>query len=250
MTGKNCGGTVIKYLGNGIAGIAFDLEGTMVDLEPLHKKAHKSVAMSLGIAPTVFENLPKALSYFPHFIGGPDEEVAKEMLAYINYQGDGQASYTQKLVEQKRQLFRKFRDELQNIEPRQGLTDFIEKLLHRGVTLSVGSVTPDEDALLLLEKANLLRYFSRRNCILRSNVAHPKPDPEVYIKTAKAMGIDPKMQLVFEDSATGVQSAKSAGSFVIGIPAVMNPFLNSKLEEFGALRVFTTWDDINKIVPD
>jgi beta-phosphoglucomutase len=48
-------------------------------------------------------------------------------------------------------------------------------------------------------------------------VSKGKPDPEVYIKAAAALGYDPRNSVVFEDSIAGVEAGKNAGSKVVGI---------------------------------
>ena len=81
--------------------------------------------------------------------------------------------------------------------------------------------------------------------VLRDDVTMLKPNPEVFLKTATIMGIDPRNQLVFEDSPRGVQAALAAGSRAIGMPVVIRGATVGALVNAGACRIFFDWREIN-----
>lgn len=81
------------------------------------------------------------------------------------------------------------------------------------------------DAIFRL--SGLDKLFPRDRIILKEDVIHIKPNPEVYQKTVALLGIDPRDQLVFEDSPIGIEAAYKAGSIVIGMPVVDNPHARS-----------------------
>ena len=60
-----------------IKGVAFDLEGTVVDVERAHHLGHFAAAKEVGVV----LDLDSALEKLPHFIGGPDDKIAEEILA-------------------------------------------------------------------------------------------------------------------------------------------------------------------------
>jgi HAD superfamily hydrolase (TIGR01509 family) len=66
----------------------------------------------------------------------------------------------------------------------------------------------------------------------REDVENPKPDPEIYTLTAKALGVDPKECMVVEDSVAGVKAGLAAGTLVL---AVATPLTRKKLHESGLL---------------
>ena len=72
-----------------------------------------------------------------------------------------------------------------------------------------------------------------------------KPAPDVFLETARRMGIDPKNQLVFEDSPNGVRAAIAAGSRAIGMPVVIRGSAVAALVDAGAARIFFDWREIN-----
>jgi beta-phosphoglucomutase len=71
------------------------------------------------------------------------------------------------------------------------------------------------DVEFTLENAGLRQFF--RVVVDGHQVRHPKPSPEVYLRTAELLGIAPANCLVFEDSYSGVQAAQAAGARVIGV---------------------------------
>ena len=81
--------------------------------------------------------------------------------------------------------------------------------------------------------------------VLREDVQNPKPDPMVYIETAKRMHISSAEQIVFEDSVVGVQAGMSAQSLVIAVPTIQHTSFLERLKNAGAKEVFLTWEDMH-----
>src|SRR3990172_5417936 len=63
-----------------ITAVGFDLEGTCIDLESLHHRAHRDVAKSIGI--TLPDSLDEVREHIPNFDGGPDRTIHEQILAY------------------------------------------------------------------------------------------------------------------------------------------------------------------------
>lgn len=79
--------------------------------------------------------------------------------------------------------------------------------------MAVGSSSKNTE--YILEKTGLVRYFEAvadGNMITRS-----KPDPEVFLKAAELINVDPGECIVVEDAAAGIQAAKAAGMYAVGI---------------------------------
>jgi HAD superfamily hydrolase (TIGR01509 family) len=72
-----------------------------------------------------------------------------------------------------------------------------------------------------------------RNCfrvvVDGHQVSRPKPDPEIYLRVAELLGVDPRNCLVFEDSHTGVAAARAAGARVVGLRTTHQEFKNIDL---------------------
>jgi len=216
-----------------IKGIAFDLEGPLVDVESAHHQGHILSAADVGLKMTNEDCLK-----LPHFIGGPDTEVAKEIAQLAGGAADADFVYNRK----------KFHyDELIKTLPirlRPGVTNIFEEIMEENLKIAVGSLTIKAQATLLLEKTGLYGIFGK-NILLREDVRNVKPDPEVFLKTAEIMGIRPEEQLVFEDSPNGIIAAKAAGSIAVGMPTIHVPITIKKLIDAGAVRIFWDWREIN-----
>jgi len=94
-----------------------------------------------------------------------------------------------------------------------GLRDFLE--FHREAPMAVASNAEGANVALVLQATGLGRYF--RTALDGSQVKHAKPHPEIYLRAAELLGKAPADCVVFEDSFSGVEAARSAGMRVIGI---------------------------------
>ncbi len=81
--------------------------------------------------------------------------------------------------------------------------------------------------------------------ITGSDITNKKPDPEIYIKAAKAVGVNPENCLVVEDAVAGIESGKAAGCKVVG---VVGSFDAETLKNAGADCIVETTKDIEKLI--
>jgi len=104
---------------------------------------------------------------------------------------------------------------------RPGIIELLDTLATHGIPRAVATSTRRPLALRKLETAGLLRYFE--HVATSSDVAHPKPAPDIYLLAARELGVDPAQCLALEDSPTGVRAALAAGMHVIQIPDLLMP---------------------------
>ncbi|MGV3640047.1 MAG: HAD family hydrolase, partial [Adhaeribacter sp.] len=82
-----------------------------------------------------------------------------------------------------------------------------------GLKTAIGSAS--KNTALILERVGLGAYF---DAVIDGNqVASSKPDPEVFLKGAEALGVAPENCVVFEDAVAGLEAARAAGMKVVGI---------------------------------
>lgn len=222
-----------------ILGIAFDLEGTVVNVEPAHHAAHLQIAGELGLSLTLDDCVRG--NVLPHFIGGPDEVIYSEMLGLA---GNPSGVTAAQLLARKKELYRSNLGRL-TVQPRPGWEHVFHRALRNGLRVSIGSLTAREEALVLLKRSGLGEIFPPELTILREDVVNPKPAPDVFQKTAERMGISPTAQLVFEDSPRGVQAALAAGSVAMGMPVYDLPEVHAALLTAGAFRTFRSWEEVD-----
>jgi len=115
--------------------------------------------------------------------------------------------------EEKEALYRELFDK--DIQPVSGLIDFLRLLDKHSIPRAIGTSAPRSNVDFTLLKTGIQNFFS---IILdESHVTHGKPSPEIYLNVAKKLGLPPQRCVVFEDSLSGVISAKRAGTKVVGI---------------------------------
>jgi HAD superfamily hydrolase (TIGR01509 family) len=94
-----------------------------------------------------------------------------------------------------------------------GLRSFLES--QRRHPMAVASNAEPANVAFVLDRGRLRQYF--RVVVDGHQVSHPKPDPEIYRRTAELLEIPPQDCVVFEDSLLGVQAARAAGCRVVGL---------------------------------
>lgn len=223
-----------------IYGAAIDLEGTAVDVEHVHHHGHLAAAQEFGL--TI--RLQDACTRLHHFIGGPDRKVCEDIWNLLDERTRSRTTIDEILARTQYHY-----DQLihhTSITPRPGFTTFCMAARSAGLKLAIGSLTPTAQATLLLERSGLARVFPRQDIVLAEDVVNLKPAPDVFLKTAERMGIDPSEQMVFEDSPRGVQAALAAGSkIVIGMPVILRPEVIRALADAGTSRIFIHWHQVS-----
>lgn len=102
-----------------------------------------------------------------------------------------------------------------HIKLKSGAKEFLKLLYNKGFTIGIATSNSRELVDNMLENHNIRKYFSviRTSC----EVDKGKPHPDVYLKVAEDMGLEPQDCLVFEDTLSGVMAAKSAGMKVFAM---------------------------------
>ncbi len=137
-----------------IRGIAFDLEGTVVDVEAAHHNGHLAAANDFGL--TI--SLEKAYAKLPHFIGGPDEKVCEDIWKLLDKDIRNRVVVDEILTRDKFHYERLLAE--MPIKPRLGFLDFYEKARAMNLKLAIGSLTPEKQALMLLKQSELLKILA------------------------------------------------------------------------------------------
>jgi beta-phosphoglucomutase len=107
-----------------------------------------------------------------------------------------------------------------------GLFDFLKNVKQRGIKMAIGSAAPPFNINFVMDNLNIRHYF--QEIISGDDVAESKPHPEVYLKAAERLGVEPESCIVFEDAPKGVEAALNAGMQAIVITTM------HAIEEFQA----------------
>lgn len=198
-------------------GIIFDLDGTLVDTEPIHRDAWFKV---MGQYDLKFGN-----DWFEQWIGKSDRVLAEALERYYKVPTSADL-----LQEQKRKTYHLMAAEKAVVFP--GVEDLLRVLKER-FRLGIATNSSDKDAASVFQKTKLDAYF--QTIVTADQVDRLKPAPDMYLLASKRLGLFTDACLVVEDSPSGVKAAKEAGMYVL---AVTNSHPGVSLQE--ADRVFPT----------
>ena len=179
----------------------FDMDGVLIDSGAHHRSAWRALLDELGVEPS-------EPAFWRVTIGRPAEEAMPLLLGRPLDPAEAL-----RLALRKRDLYARFAAEGLRSVP--GVSGFLDDLVRLGVPRAVGTSATRGDAVSLLEALGLRRYFDV--IVTADDVRFGKPDPEVYLESARRLGARPEACLVFEDSVVGVRAARRAGMRAIGV---------------------------------
>ena len=198
-----------------VKGLIFDLDGVIVSTELNHYLSWKKIADKFDIP--FNEEANEQLK------GLSRKDSLLKLLEIANLSFE--ETYFNELLTIKNEHYLNSLDSLsmKNILP--GVLMLLDNAKNTGVSMSVGSSS--KNAAFILDKLGLTDYF---DIIVDGNrVQYPKPHPEVFLNSAKGMGLQAIDCIVFEDALSGVEAAKAGGFKVI---AVGNPNIKSHADDY------------------
>ena len=111
-----------------------------------------------------------------------------------------------------------------------GVPEFLKYCRENGIRTGIGTSNGSEIVDAVLTSLNVKEYFDV--VVTACEVAHGKPEPDIYLEVAKRLGVKPEECLVFEDIPAGIMAGKAAGMPVI---AVEDDFSKDLMDEKRAL---------------
>jgi beta-phosphoglucomutase len=226
-------------------GFIFDLDGVIVDTAKYHYLAWKKLAKSIDVDFTHVQN--------EQLKGVSRIESLKKILKWGN-KTLSEIEFNQ-LMSKKNEDYLSYISKMNASEILPDVDKVLGFLIERKQAIALGSAS--KNAPEILRKVNLLNQF---NAIVDGNdVTKAKPDPEVFLKAAEAIGIKPEDCVVFEDSVAGILAANSANMISIGIgeTSVLNEadfvfkdFTQISLESLDKLITLKKNDLINHFTND
>jgi beta-phosphoglucomutase len=198
----------------------FDHDGVLVDSLELHQRAW----VELGIRAA----LPVTASFIHETFGMANPSIFRRLL------GD---SITPSQIAQYTELKEAcYRDLARGqISLMDGVRDLLDRLTAAGFVLAIGTSGVLANSLLTIEETSLQSRFAAISSA--EDFTHGKPDPEVFLVAARKAGIEPRHTVVFEDAVYGIQAAKAAGMWAVGVTTTSPA---EDLYDAGADQVFAT----------
>jgi len=177
----------------------FDMDGVLIDSNPTHKIALQQFCREHGFELTEAQLREKIYG-----------RTNRDWL--LNLFGDMPDETVRRYADEKEALFRKLYND---IEPLDGLLEFLNKMDLQGIPRAIATSAPRANVDFTLDRTGIGPHFE--TILDDSFVTKGKPDPQIYLKSAAALNMDPKNCVVFEDSFSGIMAGKAAGCKVVGL---------------------------------
>lgn len=183
----------------------FDLDGVIVDTAKYHFKSWKIIAEKFGFELSKTQNeLLKGVSR---------EESLDRILSWGGISID--RFEKKKYLEKKNELYKEFINNLSQMDILPGVNKLIDFAEIKNIPIALGSASKNANQILdKLEIKNKFKVIIDGNLTTKS-----KPHPEVFLKGAQILGVNPKEVIVFEDSIAGVEAANKATMISVAICA-------------------------------
>lgn len=190
----------------------FDLDGVLVDTAKYHYIAWRNLAKRLGFDFTEQDN---------ERLKGVSRMASLEILLEVGgLSGKFSEEEKNAMAAEKNTEYVKLISQMTPDEILPGARQFLTDLRAAGIGVALGSAS--KNAQTILDRLQLAPLFDA--IIDGTKVSKAKPDPEVFLKGAEALGAQPSDCCVFEDAAAGIEAARRGGMRCIGIgtPAVLS----------------------------
>lgn len=206
--------------------VIFDMDGVIVDTEPVHHYAYYQHFSQLNIEVTD--------EHYQSLTGNSTRNVFQKLKNHFDLDHE-----VEHLIQTKRSLFNDAFDTKEDLHLIEGVEDLIKDLHQNGMELIVASSASKVTIDRVFKRFNLYPYFS--HIVSGEDFPKSKPHPAIF-EHAASLSKNPKNQcVVIEDSTNGIQAAHAAGIYCIGYQSV-----NSKGQDYSlANKLISHFNEID-----
>ncbi|GAB3721700.1 HAD family hydrolase [Flavobacterium koreense] len=192
--------------------VIFDMDGVIVDTEPVHHYAYNEhfKQLNIEITPEIYAS----------FTGNSTKNIFEKLKAHFNLEQE-----VQTLVETKRNLFNDAFDKKEDLYLLDGVEDLIKELHQNGMQLVLASSSAKVTINRIFNRFDLHQYFT--HIVSGEDFPKSKPHPAIFEHAAFLSETPRENCIVIEDSTNGILAAKAAGIYCIGYDSV-----NSKMQDY------------------
>lgn len=203
-------------------GIIFDFNGTLFWDSEIQEKAWRSYAKELSGRDITDEE------FNTYFHG----RTNKDTLEYILGR-ELTSEEVYKLSQEKEAIYRKLcKEDLSKFKLAPGVIEFLDFLKEKNIPITIATASEINNVNFFIQEFNLEKWFHREKIVYDDGTFRGKPEPDIYLKAAEKLELEPANCAVFEDAKSGVVSAKRAniGEIVAIVPeGRKNNFLEEDL---------------------
>ena len=208
--------------------VIFDMDGVIIDTEPIHHHAFVTQFAELGI--TVSDAL------YASFLGSSTRNVFQRLK-----QEFALPQTVEELLLRKRAIFNQTFDKDADLDLLPGVRALIEDIQRHGLRLVVASSASKATIARVFNRFGLGPYFS--HVVSGEDFAQSKPNPAIFLHAAALAETPVAECLVIEDSANGVAAAKAAGIYCIGYASPHSPGQDLRLAD----RVVSDFGELSAV---
>ncbi len=210
-----------------IKAVIFDMDGLMIDSERVKNRFRSEIKRDMGY--------------------GDDSDLMSETFGktrteirriYIERYGPGYP--LEEIYKRCNALWKDYLDEY-GVPIKKGLIELLEYLKDSDYQIGVATSTGERETKYLLKEADIIDYFDV--IVTGEMVVRSKPQPDVYLKAARLLSIEPEYCMALEDSPNGVRSALNAGMEVVMVPDMIEP--TGELKKIASYVV----DSLDDVIP-
>lgn len=205
--------------------VIFDMDGLILDTERLSFEAWQKILKRYERVMT--------LETYNTLIGITYKNVISKLVEIY-----GQELPMADIYAEKNRDMLKFMDN-NGVPVKPGIYELLDFLTERNYKFALATSTPREKAVNLLEKVGIKGKFGAM--VFGDEVENSKPHPEIFLKAAEKLGVDPEKCIVLEDSPAGIEAAYRAGMRGINIPDLKMP--DENIKKF-AYKIFGSLTDV------
>ncbi len=187
---------------NNLQAVIFDMDGVIIDSEPIYFKIQQKIFNQLGFSISEAE--------YDEFIG-----AGMHLMWQILKRNKNLEQSIEELVNMNNEtVYHSFKN-LSTLSPMPYFKEFIENCIDRKFKIALASSTAKRTIMAILKNLLIHDYFDV--IVSGEEVELGKPSPDIFLTTAQRLNVNPDECLVIEDSTNGIKAAKDAGMHCIGL---------------------------------
>ncbi len=206
--------------------VIFDMDGVIVDTEPVHHFAYNQHFKQL--------NIEVSPEMYASFTGNSTKNIYERLKGIYGLEHE-----VQTLVETKRNLFNDAFDSKEDLYLLDGVEELILDLHQNGMQLVLASSSANVTIQRIFNRFGLHDYFTHK--VSGEDFPKSKPHPAIFLKAAELAQTPVENCIVIEDSTNGILAAKAAGIYCVGYDS-----FHSKMQDYSeADQVIRHFSELN-----
>lgn len=216
-------------------GIIFDFNGTLFFDSEKHLKAWREFSKRVRPNPFTDEEMRE------HMFG----RTNKEIIAYLLGKTPNN-EIVEKLGKEKEAVYREMcRKDYKNTVLAPGAEKFLDFLKENNIPRAIATMSEIENVEFYIEEFKLKKWFDLDNVVYADGVIASKPAPDIYLKAAKKLNLQPEECIVVEDALSGIEAAKRANTGkIIAIASMESTSIYKKIPAVS--QIIKSFDEIDR----